>query len=110
MRHRRPVNMVNAKPTTDHRVATTVELTVRDPAARRIVVRGTLADAPSIRLAPGQILCGEDDHCSIAFADGVDGVQLTTDNEVSALQLTVSPDKRAILNDTRVDPGPTRRT
>jgi hypothetical protein len=87
-----------------HPVATTDALVaaVRDPVARRIVVRGELAKAPSIRLAPGQILCGEDEHCSIAFDDGVDGVQLSTDNEISTLRLLASPEQRAIFNDTKV--------
>ncbi len=87
-----------------HPVTTTDSLlaAVRDPATRRIVVQGQLAKAPSIRLAPGQVLCGEDEHCSIAFADGVDGVQLSTDNEISTLRLLASPEQRAIFNDTTV--------
>ena len=85
-------------------VTTTDELVaaVRDPAARRIVVCGELANSPSIRLALGQVLCGEDAHCSIAFADGVDGVQLSTDNEISRLRLLASPEQRSIFNDTKV--------
>ncbi len=94
-----------SKSSTAHLATTTDELVtaVRDPAARRIVVRGTLENAPTIRLAPGQVLCGEDENCSIAFAAGVDGLQLSTDNEISTLQLTASPDKRVVYNDTKVD-------
>ncbi|HEX8012342.1 MAG TPA: hypothetical protein VF814_15610 [Casimicrobiaceae bacterium] len=38
----------------------------RDCRARQIVVRGKLEDAPSIRLAPGHALIGEDPGASIA--------------------------------------------
>ena len=88
----------------DRRVTTIDDLIAacRDTGARRVIVNGTLENAPSIRLAPGQALLGEDDHGSIAFAHGVDGLQLTTDNQVSGLRLTASPDKRVIFNDTQV--------
>ncbi len=88
----------------DHQVSTAAELVsaIRDSVGRRIVVRGVIENAPSMRLAPGQILCGADASSSITFADGVDGLQLSTDNEVSGLQLTASPHKRAIFNDTTV--------
>lgn len=96
--------MSASKPVSDHQVATSDELVAatRDPAVRRIVVHGKLENVPSVRLAAGQILCGEDERCSIAFAEGGDGVQLSTDNEISTLQLVASPDKRAIFNDTAV--------
>jgi hypothetical protein len=92
-------------PSPDHHVATIDELVAacRDAGARRIIVDGELENAPSIRLAPGQALLGNGERASIAFADGVDGLQLTTDNEVSGLRLTASPDKRAIFNDTGVE-------
>jgi len=73
-----------------------------NPSVRRIVVRGQLKNAPTLRLAPGQSLHREGDLASIEFANGVDGLQLSTDNEVSGLQLTASPGKRAIFNDTTV--------
>jgi hypothetical protein len=68
----------------------------------RIVVRGNLKSVPAIRLAPGQSLCGEDDRSSIEFASGIDGIQLSTDNEISTLTLTASTDQRVIFNDTSV--------
>ena len=91
-------------PSPDRRVATIDDLIAacHDTGARRVIVNGKLENAPSIRLAPGQALLGGDDHASIAFADDVDGLQLTTDNEVSGLRLTTSPDKRVIFNDTQV--------
>jgi hypothetical protein len=70
---------------------------------RQIVVRGRLTNVPSVRLAPGQSLCGESDHTEILFAAGVDGLQLTADNQVRRLHLRASPDKRSIFNDTNVD-------
>lgn len=92
-------------PSPDRHVATIDELVAacRDAGARRIIVDGELENAPSIRLAPGQALLGNGERASIAFADGVDGLQLTTDNEVSGLRLTASSDKRVIFNDTRVE-------
>ena len=74
----------------------------RNSEAKRIVVRGEVSNVPSVRPAPGQTLCGEDEHSSIAFADGFDGVQMSTDNEISTLRLLASPTQRAIFNDTSV--------
>jgi len=87
------------------KVATTVdELTAlaRDTNVRLIVVRGELAKAPSVRLSPGQSLRGDGDQARIAFADGSDGLQLSSDNRVHNIHLHASPDKRAIFNDTAV--------
>jgi len=97
--------MSASNPSSDHRVATSDELVaaIRSPTIRRIVVHGRIENALSVCLAPGQILCGEDDLCSIAFVEGVDGVQLSADNEISRLKLVASRDKRVIFNDTQVD-------
>ena len=87
------------------KVAATVdELTAlaRDTSVRLIVVRGELAKAPSVRLSPGQSLRGDGDQARIAFADGSDGLQLSSDNRVHNIHLHASPDKRAIFNDTAV--------
>ena len=87
-----------------HFVTTTDGLltALRDSANRRVVVRGELSDVPSIHLAPGQILCGEDEQCAINFTVGADGVRLSTDNEISTLRLLATPEQRAIFNDTTV--------
>ena len=69
---------------------------------RKITVRGSLGEVPSARLAPGQALCGEEDDVEIQFAEGVDGLQLTTDNQVRDIRLHATPDKRSIFNDTTV--------
>jgi hypothetical protein len=86
-------------------IATTEQLVaVTDkPGARHLVVRGNLANVPSFRLAPGQTLTGDGDNASISFVKGVDGLQLTTNNEVRSLRLEASEDKRAIFNDTSVE-------
>ncbi|HEY5265086.1 MAG TPA: hypothetical protein VIJ37_08835 [Steroidobacteraceae bacterium] len=84
-------------------VATANELVAatKDASIRKITVRGNLTDTPSLRLAPGQALCGVDDLAAIHFA-GVDGLQLTSDNQVRRISLQTAPDKRAIFNDTSV--------
>jgi hypothetical protein len=96
--------MTAIQSSSERQVATADELVAatRDPAVRQVIVRGILDRVPSFRLAPGQALRGADDRCSIAFANGSDGVELTTDNEVSTLRLTASPDKRVVFNDTQV--------
>ena len=73
-----------------------------DTAIGCIVVSGALTGAPSLRLSPGQSLHGEGDDASIGFAEGSDGLQLSSDNLVHDIRLHASPDKRAIFNDTRV--------
>ena len=86
--------------------AATVEEVVaatKDAGIRRILVRGDLANAPSIRLSPGQSLQGEGDESQITFAARTDGLQLSSDNRVHNIRLHASPDKRAIFNDTTVD-------
>ncbi len=70
---------------------------------RHVVVRGHIANAPSVRLAPGQSIIGEADDASISFAPDTDGLQLSSDNEVRSLRLEASLDKRALFNDTSVD-------
>ncbi len=87
------------------KVATTVEQLVaaaKDASSPQIVVRGDLADAPSIRLSPGQSLRGEDERSSIRFADGSDGLQISSDNRIHNIRLHAAPDRRAIFNDTSV--------
>ncbi len=85
------------------RSATTAEELIalaKDASVRRIVVRGDLPIVPSIRLSPGQSLRGDGDQARITFADGAEGLQLSSDNRVHNLHLRAAPDKRAIFNDT----------
>jgi hypothetical protein len=74
----------------------------KEPRARHLVVCGNLTDVPSFRLAPGQMLTGSGDDASISFVEGVDGLQLSSDNEVRNLRLEASAGRRAIFNDTSV--------
>jgi hypothetical protein len=75
---------------------------VKDRDARIIIVSQDLSDVPSLRLAPGQALRGSTEARTIRFQAGQDGVQLSADNEVSALTLICDIDRRAVLNDTSV--------
>lgn len=98
--------MSNLEAATAMKSAATVEELVaatKDTGIRRIIVRGDLANAPSIRLSPGQSLQGEGDGSKITFAARTDGLQLSSDNRVHNIRLHASPDKRAIFNDTTVD-------
>ncbi len=65
-------------------------------------MRGMIADAPSIRLSPGQHLVGEHEHASILFRPDGDGLELTSDNEVRTIRLQAAPHQRAVYNDTSV--------
>ena len=86
-------------------VETAAELSAacKDTGARYIVVRGNILDTPSLRLGPSQTLAGEGDDAAISFTPGVDGLQLSSDNDVRSLRLIASVDKRAIFNDTAVE-------
>lgn len=75
----------------------------KDGSVRRILVGASLIGAPPVRLAPGQALRGADEGIGITFAAGGDGLQLSSDNAVRGIRLNVSPDKRALFNDTSVD-------
>jgi hypothetical protein len=75
----------------------------QDSGIRQIVIDGELTDVPALRLSPGQVLLGQGDDAALIFASGIDGLQLTTDNEVHGLHLVASPDRRAIHNDTQVE-------
>ena len=85
--------------TTHERIVTTsAELiaATKDTSVQQIVVSGSLTNTPSVRLAPGQVLCGEDNQAAILFA-GVDGLQLSSDNQVRCIHPQTAPDKRAIF-------------
>jgi hypothetical protein len=91
---------------TQQQVVTTPEELVaatKNAMVRQISVRGNLSNTPSIRLAPGQQMVGEEDQAEVFFSTGIDGLQLSSDNQVRSLHLRTSPDKRAIFNDTTVD-------
>jgi hypothetical protein len=68
----------------------------------KVVVSGCLRNVPSLRLSPGQSLCGATGDSKIAFADSADGIELTSDNGIHNVHLRANPERRAISNDTSV--------
>lgn len=74
----------------------------RDPSSNDVVVDGSIADVPTLRLPPGRSLVGRGSTAELLFADDVDGLQLTTDNRVESLGLRTSPERRAVHNDADV--------
>jgi hypothetical protein len=75
---------------------------VKDRSVKRVVISGRLPNAPSVLLSAGQSLCGAAEDSTIVFSVDSDGVQLSSDNGVHNLHLEVSPEKRAVFNDTTV--------
>jgi hypothetical protein len=68
----------------------------------KVVVCGRLSNVPSLHLSPGQSVTGAAEESKIAFADGVDGIELTSSNRIHNVHLCASPERRAIFNDTTV--------
>jgi hypothetical protein len=66
----------------------------------QIILESDLSDLPSIRLMRGQTLrsCSEK-RSTLTFRQDSDGLQLSSDNAVIALDVVVSPERRAIWND-----------
>jgi hypothetical protein len=73
---------------------------LKNPNPATIVVDGCLFEVPGFRLAPRQKICGRSSELSrLAFKQGNDGIQLSSDNSVSALTLVTDLDRCAIWND-----------
>jgi hypothetical protein len=74
-----------------------------DDTIGQIIVESDLPDLPSISLMPGQILrsCSEK-RSTLTFRKDSDGLRLSSDNAVIALDLFASPERRAIRNDYEV--------
>jgi hypothetical protein len=85
-------------------VASTDELVAaaRDAQVGNITVTADLADVPTLRLAPGQVLRGGEPAPTVRFRGGADGVGLSADNAVGGLRLVCDVDRRALFNDTSV--------
>lgn len=75
---------------------------LRDAGARRIAIDGTLAEVPTLRLAPGQSLVAHGPSARLVFRPDSDGLQLTADHEIRGLRLDAAPERRAMFNDTTV--------
>jgi hypothetical protein len=86
-------------------VSTAAELidAAADAGARDIIVTGDLSQLPTVRLSPGSTLAGATSDTVLRFEAGRDGLELSTDNEVTALRLVVDADRRALFNDTGVE-------
>ncbi len=74
---------------------------INNSRTQQIMIKNTITDVPSLHLAPGQSLLGVEEGVTLQFAQGVDGVCMTTDTMLGGIRLEVSPDKRAVFNDTQ---------
>ena len=84
---------MTASPTTVSTVADLLSA-IADAGNDQIVVSGRTNDVTALRLAPGQVLQGEDDDAALVFVAGCDGVQLTRDNQIHSLRISCAPDRR----------------
>jgi hypothetical protein len=75
---------------------------VRDAQVKSITLTENLADMASLRLSPGQALRGNEGARTIQFRAGEEGLQLSSDNEISRLRLVCDVHRRAVFNDTSV--------
>jgi hypothetical protein len=75
---------------------------VRDAQVKTITVTKDLTDVPSLRLSPGQSLRGREGMPAIQFCAGQEGLELSSDNEVSGLRLVCDVQRRVVFNDTSV--------
>jgi hypothetical protein len=101
LRERREENLLN---TVTVRTLEELFQSVRNSDIASIVVEGILSNVPGFRLLPRQQLCGRSSDLSgLEFQQGSDGVQLSSDNAVSSLNLVTDPDRCAIWNDESVE-------
>jgi len=94
-------------PQIDQMAVTTAEeliAAMRNKKVTEINVSADLADLSPVRLMPGQTLrSASDRHAVLSFRPDADGLQVTSDNSVSGLDVRVAPTHRAIWNDHTVD-------
>jgi hypothetical protein len=77
---------------------------VGNPDVAIIVVEGFLSEVPGFRLSPHQEIRGHSSELSgVKFQRASDGIQLSSDNSVSALKLVTDPDRCAIWNDESIE-------
>jgi hypothetical protein len=75
----------------------------KDNRVESIVVAADFSDVPGFDLLPGQTIhSAPGQQFTLTFADEIDGIQLSSDNSVLYLDLHVSPNRRAIWNDSSV--------
>ncbi len=87
-----------------HQVNTTAELvsTLADLAVTHILITAELSDVPTLHLRPGQNISGNNKNAALQFQAGVDGICLSTDNQVNSLKIKTDNDRRAVFNDSSV--------
>jgi hypothetical protein len=74
-----------------------------DRSVQIITLTEDLFDVPEIRLSPNTTLRGRPNHRPVLrFAEGVDGLCLSSDNLVKGLDLLASPERLAVRNDQSV--------
>ncbi len=85
-------------------VSTVEELVsaIGNQAIEVIRVKGKITESPSLHLSPGKKLVGEADSI-IEFKGGVDGVEVSRDNEIDGLTFIVEPSRRALFNSSNVE-------
>jgi len=85
------------------RLARTTEELVRatnDKEVRNIIVGADLNEVPPITLLPGQSFGSSfEKRVALKFRENADGIQLSSNNTVSAIELVTSAERRAIWND-----------
>jgi hypothetical protein len=73
---------------------------LKSPNVAIIVVEGFLSEVPGFRLAPHKEIRGRSTELSgLKFQRRSDGIQMSSDNSVSLLNLVTDPDRCAIWND-----------
>jgi hypothetical protein len=78
-------------------------LATQDRDVKEIQIHCDLEHMPSFRLAPGQTLSSaRGQRYSLRFLDDSDGIQLTSDNCITSVDVYVSPSSRALWNDSTV--------
>ena len=89
----------------DREVSTVGELlaAVADTSVRAVSVTTELTGVPSLRLAPGQSLRAANSAAALRFSAGEDGLQVSKDNLVEGMELSTSPNRRALFNDTEIE-------
>jgi len=66
--------------------------------AKRIIIRKSLSDVPSLKLRPGTEISGIEPNISLHFLPGIDGLEISADNTISDITLVAQPNKRALCN------------
>ncbi len=80
------------------RDARTLAAALASDSAKVIVVENRITGIPTFSLSPGKALVGRDAGAELVFADGGDGLCMTSDNRLESIALQVSDGARAVYN------------